>query len=187
MARHRGRIAEDLLINLVGTVAVVVITPGNDETATIQAKHIGLVRIAVVVDSVDAGIAIDPRTIGGKLLNISTAVVIPGYGEAAVGQRGDRRLILIAADFAIDAEFIAYLVAAGIKTLGEDTGRTTILAVGTPHGDKVTTSETNHIALILGAIGICVHHECSTGCRTIGGEALAEDTVAVTVGTVVGP
>ena len=153
-------LAKQLLINVIRVRVVTVVTPGCHEAAVGEPEHHRGIHVGVGIQRVGAQHLINPFTIAIELLHIGTIAVTPDNGEAAVGERSRRRLVLGAGRIRIHPELGAVQAAVRVVTLSKDTGRAgTVLSVGRPGNHETTICQHRHVGLVLVAVGIGIDLE----------------------------
>ena len=150
LPRVGDRVAEELLVDVVGgAFGVVVVEEADDEGAVRQAHHTAALGVGVVVERVDALLAIEPRAAGVELLDELGVAAVVANDEAAVAQRRHRRPPLVTAGLGVDAELGADKAAVGRVALAEHAVAAAVLPAGRPHDHEATTTERGDGGLVL--------------------------------------
>ncbi len=188
---------EELLVN---TAAAAVLTFGPPDDDKIVAAQVG--DGGFVLDTGRKGIdLLLPRrrdTAGVILPNVHVrgrpaarhvvVVVVPGDGEAAVGQGGHVGLILPPIGGLVDPEFPSHHSTARVIALAVDAGTAAILAIGAPDHHETATDQRRHGRLVLGTAHKGIDLELAAGGDAGAIVALGVNPVARTVGpALVGP
>ena len=128
LAHEVGRVAENLLVDVVVGDRRVVVSPRHGEGTIRQPDHAG--RVGVVdVGRVDAQLAVQARSTDIELLCDDLAVVQPGDDEATMRQRRHRSFCLVARGAGVHAELAAHRGAGAGVALREHAVAVAVLQV----------------------------------------------------------
>ena len=145
---------QDVAVLGEGGVGVVVVVPGDDETAVGGAGDRGLVLVLVGA-GVDQELAAQRGAVIGEALRVDTGaaavlpVAAPGDDVAAPDQAGHCRFVLAVAGVAVDAELGADRHALRIETLRVDAFAPAVLAGAFPDGDVATVRQARRGRVVL--------------------------------------
>ncbi len=207
--RQLGRIAEELLADLVGVVAAVgagrVAAVDHREVAAAEVRHhrlirrpvVGRLELALAVDRVARGVVLaDVDVVLRAGSGLVVVVVVETHHEAAGRQRGHLGLVLPAGRGLVDPELAAHLDARRVEALAIDAPCAgAVLVVGRPHHHEAAIREDRDVGRVvavvaggLRAVGRGVDQEGAAEAVRCGIVDAAEDAVAAAVvRTAVGP
>ena len=168
--------------------------PGDDKAAVQQGRNIRLclltrgVAVGLELITVRAAIGVEALAIDAVARAILTAG-FPGNDEAAVGEVGNRRVVLVVARIGVDLELGAIRIAVGIEALAVNTvvavavtiGVEVILVTALPCNHEAAILERGNRWILLIIIRLRINLEGITRLFAIHIKALAVDTVTFTI------
>ena len=168
--------------------------PSDDKAAVEQGRNIRLclltrgVGVGLELITVRAAIGVEALAVDAVARAILTAG-FPGNDEAAVGEVGNRWVILVVARMGIDLELGAIRIAVGIEALAVNTviavavtiGVEVILVTALPCNHEAAILERGNRWILLIIIRLRINLEGITRLFAIHIKALAVDTVTFTI------